>query len=255
MLQPSRDYLGIAVALVLSLTLMGLPAEKKEVFAGHLRSGLWSSGELLFSRVISYARNAEKTRFLLTQNVSLALENMQLREADEENDRLRELLQFKQREETWLLVPAEVIARDPDQQYDTMTIDAGADRQLRKDMTVVTAQGLVGHLVDVAENSSVVRLIMRSNVSAVGQRGRALGVVSRVPGGRFSLRFVDAGSQISEGERVVTSGLGGRYPKDITIGFVSEILELERDPLFKTVFLESKVDFRDLEEVFVIGSP
>ena len=245
------------MALVLSLTLMGLSGAKKELVSAYVRSGLWSSGEMLFSRVIGHARNAEKTRFLLTQNVRLALENMQLREADEENKRLRELLDFKQQEENWRLVPAEVIARDPDQLYDTITIDAGTDRQLRQDMTVVTAQGLVGHLVDVAEHSSVVRLIMRKNsrVSAVVQTSRALGMVSWVPGGRFLLLYFDASSQIAEGDRIVTSGLGGIYPKDITIGYVTEILEPERDPLFKDVYLESKVDFWDLEEVFVVGSP
>ncbi len=256
MLQPSRQYILFAIALVASLTLMGLPGAKKELVADYLRSGLWSSGQLLFSRVISHATNAEKTRFLLTQNVKLALENMQLREAAEENKRLRELLVFKQREQSWVPVPAEVIARDPDQLYDTIAIDAGMDRQLHKEMPVVTAQGLVGHLLDVEEHSSVVRLITStgSGVSAVVQNGRAQGIVYWVPGGHFLLRYVDASSQIAEGDRVVTSGMGGRYPRDITIGYVTEIREPERDPLFKEVFLESKVDFWDLEEVFVIGS-
>ena len=256
MLQPGRQYIVFAVALVLSLTLMGLPGVKKELVSQYLRSGLWSAGQMLFSRVISHTRNAEKTRFLLTENVKLALDNMQLREADEENKRLRELLQFKDRNESWVPVPAEVIARDPDQLYDTVTIDAGTDRRLRKEMPVVTAQGLVGHLLQVAEHSSVVRLITStsSRVSAVVQDGRAQGVVYWVPGGHFLLRYDDASSKIVEGDRVLTSGMGGRYPQDITIGFVTEIREPERDPLFKEVFLESKVDFWDLEEVFVIGS-
>ena len=234
---------------------MGLPGEKKELVGDYLRSSLWSSGQMLFSRVISHARNAEKNRFLLNENVALALENMQLQEANQENKRLRELLQFKDGHESWLRVPAEVIARDPDQLYDTITIDAGTDRQLRKEMPVVTAQGLVGHLLEVAEHTSVVRLVTStsSRVSAVVQNGRAYCVVYWVPGGHF-LRYVKAGSQIKEGDRVVTSGMGGRYPQDITIGYVTEIRESERDPLFKEVFLASKVKFWELEEVFVIGS-
>ena len=256
MLQPGRQYIVFAIALVLSLTLMGLPGPKKEQVSEYLRSALWSSGQLLFSRVISHARDTEKTRFLLTQNVKLALENMQLREADEENKRLRELLVFKQREQSWVPVPAEVIARDPDQLYDTVTIDAGMDRQLRKEMPVVTAQGLVGYLLEVAERSSVVRLITStgSGVSAVVQSGRTQGVVFWAPGGRFLLRYVGASDPIEVGDRIVTSGMGGRYPQDITVGYVTEIREPEKDPLFKEVFLESKVGFWDLEEVFVLGS-
>mgnify|MGYP000063643295 CR=1 FL=1 len=70
-------------------------------------------------------------------------------------------------------------------------------------------------------------------------------------------REVPADRQVSArgieiGDRVVSSGLGGRFPKGLTVGYVTEVREQERDPLFKEVFLESSVDFRDLEEVFVI---
>ena len=87
------------------------------------------------------------------------------------------------------------------------------------------------------------------------QNGRTQGVVFWAPGGRFLLRYVEASSEIGEGDRGVTSGMGGRYPQDITVGYVTEIREPPKDPLFKEVFLESKVDFWDLEEVFVLGSP
>ena len=95
---------------------------------------------------------------------------------------------------------------------------------------------------------------MRSRVSAVVQGERAQGIVSWVSGHRFRLRYVDASSQIAKGDLVVSSGLGGLFPKGITIGRVTEVRKQERDPLFKQVFLESTVDFLDLEEAFVIVS-
>lgn len=254
MLQRNRDYIAIGLALVLALSLMGLPTAHKEWVATQARAAFWSTGQWLFSRVVRYATSEQKTRYLMTQNVELALDNMRLREAAEENRRLRRALAFREREEGFLIIPAEVIARDPDQMQDVLVVDVGADMGIRRDWPVVTTAGLVGHVIQVEESSSVVQLIRstRSHVSAVVQDGRTHGVVSWVPGNRFQLRYADANSVIEVNDRVVSSGLGGRFPKGLTVGFVTEVREQQRNPLFVEVFLESGVDFRDLEEVFVI---
>jgi len=253
-LQRNRDYIAIGLALVLSLTLMGLPGAQKEWVAARARAAFWSTGQWLFSRVIRYATSEQKTRYLMTQNVELALDNMRLREAAEENRRLRRALAFREREEGFHIIPAEVIARDPDQMQDVLVVDVGADMGIRRDWPVVTTAGLVGHVIQVEESSSVVQLIRstRSHVSAVVQDGRTHGVVSWVPGNRFQLRYADANSTIEINDRVVSSGLGGRFPKGLTVGYVTEVHEEQRNPLFVEVFLESSVDFRDLEEVFLI---
>lgn len=249
----SRDYISVGIAVALSFILMGLPTSWKQTVGQHTMSGFWTSGQWLFSRAIRYAKNEHKTRFLRAQNVRLALANMQLREADEENRRLREALAFREREDMGKAIPAEVIARDPDQMYNTLEINAGQDRGILVDWSVVTTDGLVGHIVQVRKKSSRVQLIgTRFRVSAVVQQGRAHGVVAGVPGGAFELLYVDASSDVGVGDRVVSSGLGGRYPKGITIGYVSHVGDQSSDPLFKEVFLESKVDFRNLEEVFVM---
>jgi rod shape-determining protein MreC len=76
-----------------------------------------------------------------------------------------------------------------------------------------------------------------------------------VHGKRFRLQYVEANkanSAIRKGDRVVSSGLGGRFPKGILIGHIVEVRDQRRDPLFKEVFLESSVDFSRVEEVFVI---
>jgi rod shape-determining protein MreC len=94
---------------------------------------------------------------------------------------------------------------------------------------------------------------MRSKVSAIVQDSRAQGIVSWVDGERFRLRFVDTDRPVRKGDRVVSSGLGGRYPKGIPIGRVTEVLEEKRDPVFQSIYLESLVDFGGLEEVFVLS--
>lgn len=254
-LQAPKSGLAIFLAVVLSLTMMGLPEVYQGKISDYSRSSILDSGQWLFSRIARYSRSESKSRYLLAENVRLSLENMQLQEAAEENRRLRLELEFPQRRPFSNLIPAEVIGRDPDQLYDTIVINAGSRAGVETEQVVVTAAGLVGHIIHVDENASTVQLIMRSRVSAVVQRGRAHGVISWVPGGRFQLRYVDASSKIEPGDRVVTSGLGGRFPKGITVGNVTEVKEQQKDPLFKAVFLQSEVGFWDLEEVFVMGDP
>ncbi|MBT4501354.1 MAG: rod shape-determining protein MreC [Gemmatimonadetes bacterium] len=248
----NRSFLALGLAVICALCLMGLPQSQKNNIAQFSRSGLLAAGQRLFSQVIRYSWNEEKTRFLLTQNVELALDNMQLRESAWENLRLRRALQFRSRENTPHVTPAEVIGRDPDQLYDTIVINAGRDRGLEEDWPVVTAEGLVGHVAQVDGRSSVVQLLMRARVSALVQDGRAQGIVSWIKGNRFRLGLVEASSVVQRGDRVISSGLGGRYPKGIPIGVLVEVRSLERDPLFQEVILESNVDFLELEEVFVI---
>jgi rod shape-determining protein MreC len=248
----NRSLAVLGLSLACGLGMMALPSSQQEQLANRVRTGLWTTSQLLFSRVIRYAHNEEKSRFLLEQNAQLALENMHLREAGEENARLRRALEFRQVEGPGELIAAEVIGRDPDQLYDSLVINAGEDRGVEPDWPVVTAEGLVGHVASVDASSSVVQLLMRTPVSAIVQDGRAQGVVSWVRGNLFRLQFVEASSSIKEGSWVVSSGIGGRYPKGIPIGAVTEVRARGRDPLFQEVFLTAAVDFLRLEEVFVL---
>ena len=251
-----RDYLAIGVAIVIALCFKGLPPEYQYGIAdrGHFIS--LNSAQWLFSWVISSARNEEKSRFLLNRNVELALENLELREAGLENNRLRLALGLKRRKVTQVTIYAEVTGRDSDLIFDTIKINAGADRGVQKNWTVVTAEGLlVGHVAQVEKNSSIVQLIRRSRVSAVVQKSRAQGIVFRGQDNSFELRYIEANeanNAIQIGDRVVTSGLGGRFPEGILIGKIVDVRDQKRDPLFKKVILESGVDFSKVEEVFVM---
>ena len=248
----TRELIVIGLAVVCALILMSLPRSYKTYIAEQCQVGLLASGQALFSRVIRSAHNEEKSRFLLTQNVALALDNMQLQEAGWENVRLRKALSFRPLDGGTHVISAKVIGRDPDHIYDTIVINAGRDLGVDKDMPVVTPEGLVGHIAQVGPSDSVVQLLMRTKVSALIQATRAQGIVSWIDG-QFRLRFVEASNLVQEGNLVVSSGLGGRYPKGIPIGTVVEVKQEKRAPVFLLVVLKSVVDFSTLEEVFVLG--
>ncbi len=248
----SKSLVVFGGVAALSVSLMGLPQPQKNYLAEMGRAGVFSTCQWLFSRVIDFARNEERSRFLLTQNGYFALDNMALREAAWENVRLRQALTFVGQKNIPQIVPAEVIGRDPDQIDDTIVVNAGTDRGIGVDWPVVTADGLVGHVVQVDDQSAVVQLLMRSRISAIVQESRAQGIVSWVQGRRFRLHFVDKSSLVEEGNHVISSGLGGRFPKGIPIGRVVEVSEDPREPVFQIVFVEAQVNFLDLEEVFIM---
>lgn len=248
----NRSFLVLGLAVTCALSLMSLPDSYKISIAERCQFGLLATCQWIFSSVIRYARSEQRARFLIAQNVELALDNMRLREEAWENLRLRRALQFRRRERISQIIPAEVIGRDPDKIADVVVIDVGRDRGVERDWPVVTAEGLVGHIIEVGARSSVVQLLMRTQVSAMVQESRAQGVVAWVHSNIFELRFVEAVADIQPGDQVISSGLGGRYPKGIPIGEVFEVRPRARDPLFREVYLQSKVDFHKLEEVFVV---
>ena len=248
----TRELIVAGLAVVCALILMGLPPSYKTYIADRCQVGLLVSGQALFSQVIRYAHNEEKSRFLLTQNATLALDNMQMQEAAWENVRLRKALSFRPLNDNTRVISAEVIGRDPDHIYDTIVINVGRKHGVDKDMPVVTPEGLVGHIAQVGTSDSVVQLLMRTRVSALIQETRAQGIVSWIDG-QFRLQFVEASNVVREGDLVVSSGLGGRYPKGIPIGTVMGMSPEKRTPVFLRVVLKSLVDFSILEEVFVLS--
>jgi rod shape-determining protein MreC len=250
----NRNFVAIGLAVVVAVSLMGLTQPQKAEVAARLQVALGGVGQWIFSPVTRYASTAAKNRFVMAQNVELALENMRFREAAWENRRLRAALGFKQEITGSQIIPAEVVSRDPDQLYDALVVNVGREHGVREDMPVVVPEGLVGHVLQSEERTAVVQLIMSSRISAIVQEKRVQGVITWGRGSLFRLNYVDVTSDIEKGDRVISSGLGGRFPKGLVIGDVIEVREQKRDPLFKEVFVESNVNFGKLEEVFVISS-
>jgi rod shape-determining protein MreC len=192
---------------------------------------------------------------LRAQNVQLRQQIAALTEARAENLRLGALLNLKQA----LQLPvsaARVIGRPTSSWEGSLVIDKGSGSGFKLGMPVVTAQGLLGQLVEVAPNASKVRLITdrRSGVAALIQSSRAPGIVRGSIEGDLSLDFLDRSFKPKIGDTVVTSGIGGVFPKGIVIGDVSFIRDQRTDP-YPEIIVTSRVPIQDVEEVLVITSP
>jgi rod shape-determining protein MreC len=187
----------------------------------------------------------------------LMIENVRLKEAEAENENLRRLLQFARGNPHQEYRAAEligrVIGRDPSSFLSYLTIDVGSEQGIKSGMPVVTDEGLVGRIAEVGFTSSKVLLIIdaRSSVNALIQRSRASGVVEGVLGGGLVMRYISQDQPVSVGDVVLTSGLGGNFPKGLVIGQVVAVHQQDIE-MFQQTQVRPTVDFGRLERVLVI---
>lgn len=193
---------------------------------------------------------------LRSQNESLRSRVAQLEEARLENERLQALLDVAQSQES-SSVAAHVIGRPTNSWEGILIIDKGTSDGVAVGMPVVSARGLLGQTVSVSSNSARVRLItdQRSGVASMVQRTRAQGVTRGTLSGQLSLDFVSVKTTVKAGDAVITSGLGGVYPKGLVVGEVSAVNK-QSNALYQEISVEPAAIITGLEEVLVlVGAP
>jgi len=246
------SYLALALALTASLGMMSLEEPRQIYWARRVTMACFEVGEALLSRLIYLGTISRQNRFLRKQNVELALQVQRLKEAQRENGRLRKLLGFKRRAHC-PLVPAEVIAYNPDRMRHTVLLNVGFRDGVGRDMPVVTAEGLVGKVVEVYPRSCLVLLLTdrSSRVSVVVGDGERTLAIAEGRGEGILYAHLPFRSPVQGGEEVISSGMGGVFPKGIKVGKVSRVLGEERG-LLKRVAIEPSAPLGHLEEVFVM---
>jgi len=173
------------------------------------------------------------------------------------NDELKKALNIKHQFSDVEFLGANIIAKDMGNWFNTFTIDRGISDKISVDSTVITSNGLVGRVVSTdLISSKVVSIIDES--STVSARIAKTGNLVFVRGdlklkeqGLCKLDNIFPDVDISVGDTIETSGLGGIYPKGITIGTVKEIRRKTND-MNRYAIIEPAVDFKRLEEVFVL---
>lgn len=186
------------------------------------------------------------------QNVDLKQRLADLTEAKLENDRIKALVAFSSAQNL-KSVGARVIGRATDSWDGSILVDRGSSNGVRSGDPVIAAGGLVGQVVEVAAWSAKVRLItaVDSGVSVLVQRTRAAGFVRGSVDRTLSLNFVAKTQAPQRGDVLITSGLGGVYPKGIVVGEVTDVTSQQAD-LYPTVAVASRVPLDGVEEVLVL---
>jgi rod shape-determining protein MreC len=223
------------------------------------QSGLtWASRQIqnAVSMPVALYKATERNKALERQVEQLQSEIVVLNECKAENQRLTELLNYKQvMAQRYDLLVASVIARDPDNWFATVTLNRGSREGVRENMAVLTHQGLVGRVINATEERCEVLLITdpRSGVGALIQEIRTPGIVEGNVGSTGTARIIHIpnDAQVAEGQVVVTSGNGSIYPKGLPIGRIVSVSD-ESAGLFKRADIQLFAKMYQLEEVFIV---
>lgn len=215
----------------------------------------YSSGEFFKNTF----KSLYELRDLKTKNEALEAEleelkdqNRQLIQMALENNRLRSLLEFKESNTQFNYIGAGVTGRDTGNWYDVYTINKGSNDGVSVNDAVIVSHGyLVGKVIEVGANYSKLMAIIdeRSSVSIIVNRTRDMGIVS---GNSDSdvIAIMELEADIVKGDDIITSEYS-TMPKGLYIGKVKSV-EKQEKKLQKMVVIEPAVDFKRLEEVFVI---
>ena len=186
--------------------------------------------------------------------VELEAERNRLLEAQVTNQRLAGLLDLRSHLPAGA-VTATIIGNSASTWSRSLTIDKGMKQGVRKGMAVVSPLGAVGHIVAVASGSAKVLLITDPNsaVDVIDQRSRAQGIVSGSLDNEPILKYVKRSEDIQAGDRLITSGLDGIFPKGIFVGTVDQVRKKSYG-LFQYVKITLAVDPSRVEEVLVVSA-
>ncbi len=175
------------------------------------------------------------------------------RQLFQENERLRVLLDFKEKV-PWRVIPASVLAKEQTLWSRTFLIDRGTADNIRAGMAVITPTGLVGRVQEVGPSASRVIGLADPHFrcSAVTSLHRCSGLFAGTSSGELLLTYLSKEATLSPGEAVLTSGGRSFSPPGVPIG---TILTVSEDPsgLFRSARVRPAVDFGSVEEVLVVA--
>jgi rod shape-determining protein MreC len=164
---------------------------------------------------------------------------------------LQQMLDLKT-ETPFATTPAMVIASGASPDFRTMTLDKGSSQGLRTDMAVLAPAGVVGRVILPTPRAAKVQLIIDRNAAAAGlvERSRAQGVVVGTGSDRMRFDYVPGTADLKVGDRVVTSGMDGIYPKGFVLGQIESIQRSAGE--FSDVLVRPAVNLSALETVLVV---
>lgn len=213
------------------------------------------------------AKKTSETIDFLTSVRNVRKENMELKiklseieaglteleEIKYENQILREELGFNERRDL-NLEPAFIIGFDATNYSQSIIINKGKEEGIELNDPVIASQGiLVGQVTEVYDRTAKVLLVIdsRSSIPAIVQDDRASGVVKGQHGIGLVMETISQDEEIKIGERVITSGIEGEFPKGLLIGEISNIKKVSNE-LFQEAELKTLINYSELEMVFAI---
>ncbi|MCY3823295.1 MAG: rod shape-determining protein MreC [Nitrospinae bacterium] len=197
-------------------------------------------------------KNAHEENIVLKQKLqSLRANHAQIQELKSKIARLEKLLAASKNQETPVRL-ARIVARNRSIYGESLLVDLGSQDGVRKNMPVMQQEGLVGRITRVGNNVSQVLTLLdsRSAVNVIAQRARTQGVFAISSEGESEVRYMPFHAEMKRGDLLISSGLGGIFPKGLPVAHITEIAEVRG--LFPNIKAKAIVDFSNLEEVLLL---
>ncbi|MGH7930235.1 MAG: rod shape-determining protein MreC [Candidatus Binatia bacterium] len=204
------------------------------------------------SRLTLGGYKAENER-LRQRIVELEKERNRLLEAEATNRRLQQLLEFRAQLPAGGIT-ASVISASASAWFKSCLLDKGSADGIRKGMAVVTPLGALGRVIELGSQTAKVLLIIdpNSGVDVVVQRNRARGIVSGSLENGPIMKYVKHGEDVQVGDRLITSGMDGVFPKGMMVATVTDVRK-QTAGLFQQISVLPAVTLDTTEQVLVVS--
>ena len=246
-----KEYVLLSLLLIISLIVLSnnsKPEVKKIRSYAFASFAVWA--ELLNLTFSSEDSNTKKLQF---ENAKLMLQVNRLREYALENSELRALLNFKNNTD-YKLIASSVLAKNISKTQGVFLINSGIKDSIKKSMPVLNDKGLIGIVVEVSDNYSLMQTLNSSAFKISGNipRSNINGIVSW-NGNELVMKNIPTTSDINKGDRVVTSMLSTILPPSIPIGLVIG-KESNISGLLSNIIIEPFVEVSKIKNVFILAS-
>jgi len=260
------QYISLALLVVLALVLLNLPGgttARLKLTLGSLflpLFGLTSSAQQAAARagdaLLPRSELLRQNEALLRDNQSLRFQLLKAEETARENERLRKNIGWQQ-QKPWKVKLGRVVLREPSNWWRTVQIDLGTRDGVSNNLPVLTVDGLVGRVASASLTHSQVVLLgdLDCRVSGMVENEThdtgVIGAAGPLDNSLVEMGYLSRSAHLKPGQKVVTSGLGGLYPKGIPIGLIVDSRMVEYG-LSIVARVRLSANIAGLEEVWVL---
>lgn len=208
---------------------------------------------------LNFSEIKAQNKELINKNQELENKLITYSDLKDENDRLREILNFTEERDNYNYIACDIIGYSGGNFLDGYIVNKGKNENIQKGMIVIAAQGLVGQVTSVGENWSIIQSLANENIAVSVMVESTRDATGYLKGFKDSqnrnlakVYDLPMDSQVKEGDVIMTSGVGMIYPKEIKIG---EVISVEEDKVkvMKSAVVKPYVDFNKLEELFIVS--
>ena len=256
--QKQKKNKNIIIAMIILIILL-IPISLKLNRDTTSIENLFKDTATIINKVFMYPFTALNTSditqdesYLIQKNVNESLVN--------EIEELNAQLKLNSTLTEYMPINATILSRNKSYWFNTLTIDKGKKHGIKKDMAVITSEGLIGKISKVSKLSSEIKLITsddvnyKVSVSIKTNDRETYGILNGydIENNLIKISGVDRSIKVEKGNTVSTSGLGGVFPGGLYIGVVEKI-ENDKYDLSKTIYIKTKQDFDSIHYVTVLG--